>query len=99
MVEKLMAKCVKCNTPLECQPTGRPPRYCGKACRHLGHWTPHEMRHSAASLLLVQGVALEVVSELLGHSSIRMTKDVYGHLLRPQMRRAADAMDALLGSS
>lgn len=62
----------------------------------LGHWTPHELRHSAASLLLAQGVPLEVVSDLLGHASIRMTKDVYGHLLRPQRRHAAEAMDRLL---
>ena len=65
----------------------------------LGHWTPTELRHSAASLLLAQGMPLEVVSEVLGHSSIRITKDVYGHLMRPQLRSAADAMDALLGGS
>jgi len=58
----------------------------------LGHWHPHELRHSAASIMLAQGVPLEVVSEVLGHSSIRMTKDVYGHLIGNQKREAADAM-------
>lgn len=59
----------------------------------LGHWHPHELRHSAASLLLAMGVRLEVVSEVLGHSSIRITKDVYGHLMPEAKSEAAEAMD------
>ena len=55
----------------------------------LGRWHPHELRHSAASLMLAQGVKIQVVSELLGHSSIRMTADVYGHVLAPDRRPAA----------
>jgi integrase len=62
----------------------------------LGHWHPHELRHSAASLMLAQGVKLHVVSQVLGHSSSRMTSDVYGHLLEPDRREAARAMGALL---
>ena len=62
----------------------------------LGHWHPHELRHSAASIMLAQGVPLEVVSETLGHTSIRITKDVYGHLLGAQRKHAADAMGAAL---
>lgn len=62
----------------------------------IGRWTPHEMRHSAASLLLAQGVPLKVVSETLGHSSIRVTADVYGHLMEPAKAEAADAMEAAL---
>ena len=62
----------------------------------LGHWHPHELRHSAASLMLAQGVPLEVVSEILGHASIRMTKDVYGHIMAPQRQAAADAMGQAL---
>lgn len=63
-------------------------------------WSPHELRHSAASILLAQGVPLEVVSEILGHSSIRVTKDVYGHLTSDVLRRGADAMtDALTGDT
>jgi integrase len=49
----------------------------------LGHWHPHKLRHSAASLILAQGVKLQVVSEVLGHASIRMIADVYGHILAP----------------
>lgn len=64
----------------------------------LGRWTPHELRHSAASLLLAQGVPLKVVSETLGHSSIRVTADVYGHLMEPAKAEAAEAMESALWS-
>jgi integrase len=64
----------------------------------LGRWSPHELRHSAASLLLAQGVPLKVVSETLGHASIRITADVYGHLLEPAKAEAADAMERALWS-
>jgi integrase len=60
----------------------------------LGHWHPHEARHSAASVMLAQGVPLEVVSEVLGHSSIYITKDVYGHLVEGAKRDAAERMAA-----
>lgn len=59
-------------------------------------WSPHELRHSAASLLIAQGVPMKLVSELLGHSSIRMTADVYGHLFDEAGAVAADAMTAAL---
>lgn len=67
-------------------------------CRRadLGDWHPHELRHSAASLMLAQGVKLQVVSEVLGHSSIRLTADVYGHILAPDRQSAADAMSTAL---
>ena len=48
--------------------------------------------------MLAQGVKLQVVSEVLGHSSIRMTADVYGHILAPDRQAAADAMTAALWS-
>jgi integrase len=56
----------------------------------------HDLRHSAASLLLAQGVHPRAIMELLGHSSITVTMDVYGHVLPAMMREAADKMDALL---
>lgn len=62
----------------------------------IGRWSPHELRHSAASLLLAMGVPLKVVSETLGHSSIRVTADVYGHLMEPARAEAADAMTSAL---
>lgn len=62
----------------------------------LGHWTPHELRHSAASLMLARGVPLEVVSEVLGHASIRITADVYAHLQDRQLESAAETMAGAL---
>ena len=73
-------------------------RLCKKA--GLGHWHPHELRHSGASLMLAQGTPLHVVSEVLGHASITITKDVYGHLVEGDKRLAAESMSrALLNAS
>lgn len=57
----------------------------------------HELRHSAASLLIAQGVPLKTVSTVLGHSTITLTSDVYGHLFQDAQREAANAMDRALG--
>jgi integrase len=57
----------------------------------------HDLRHSAASLMLAQGVAARVVMETLGHSSYSLTMDTYSHVLPALQRQAADAMDRLLG--
>ena len=57
----------------------------------------HVARHSAASLLLSEGVPLKTVQEVLGHSTIRLTADTYGHLMPGDDERAADAMDRAVG--
>ncbi len=54
------------------------------------------LRHSCASLLLAQEVTLDLVAEQLGHASIRVTKDVYGHLMPRSRARAAEAMRRIL---
>lgn len=71
-----------------------------RVCRQakIGSWHPHELRHSAASLMLAQGVPIQVVSDVLGHSSIRLTADVYGHVLSPARHAAAEAMTSVLWS-
>jgi len=53
-------------------------------------------RHTAASLLLAQGVSPRVVMEVLGHSSFALTMDTYTHVMEPFMRDAAEAMDTAL---
>lgn len=40
----------------------------------------HSLRHGLAKRLLEQGMPLQVVSAMLGHSSIRVTADTYGHV-------------------
>ncbi len=62
----------------------------------LGHWSIHELRHSCASLLIAMEVPLEVISDQLGHASIRVTSDVYGHLLPGARVKAAAAMESVL---
>jgi integrase len=69
-------------------------RLCERA--GLGHRHPHELRHSGASLMLAQGTPLHVVSEVLGHASIAITKDVYGHLLEGDKLAAAESMSRAL---
>jgi integrase len=58
----------------------------------------HDLRHSAASLLLAQGVPMRAVMELLGHSNISTTADIYSHVMPAMMRDVADKMDVILGS-
>jgi len=54
----------------------------------------HSLRHSHGSHLLADGVSLPVVSERLGHSSVRTTAEVYAHALRGQDDEAALRWDA-----
>ncbi len=56
----------------------------------------HDLRHSCASLLFSQGVPARTVSDLLGHSEVSTTLDLYTHLIPPARRDAADALDRLL---
>jgi integrase len=56
----------------------------------------HDMRHTAATLALLQGVPAKVVSEMLGHASITITMNLYMHVLPSMQDAAAEAMEALL---
>ena len=56
----------------------------------------HDLRHSAASLLIAAGVELVEVSLLLGHSELRVTADLYAHLQAQTAAKAARQMDAVL---
>jgi len=60
--------------------------------------TFHELRHTHASLLLQNKVHPKIVSERLGHSTIKMTLDVYSHLIPTMQKEAADLFDQLLQS-
>jgi integrase len=57
----------------------------------------HDLRHSAAAILIAQGVHSKALQELLRHSSIEMTYDLYGHLFDQVRCETANAMDAALG--
>ena len=52
---------------------------------------PHWFRHSMATRMLRDGVPVEVVSKVLGHSSVAITSAVYGHLTAEDARKALEA--------
>jgi integrase len=56
----------------------------------------HDARHGCATLLTAAGVAPRVVMEILGHSQISITMDVYTHLTSDTQREAISHMDRLL---
>ncbi|MBV9691594.1 MAG: site-specific integrase [Ktedonobacteraceae bacterium] len=55
----------------------------------------HDLRHSAATLLLGMGVNPKIVQELLGHSTISMTMDIYSHVLPSMQQEAMGKLDDL----
>ncbi len=64
----------------------------------IAHIRFHDLRHSCATLLLAQGVPARVVQDILGHSAIRVTMDVYSHVMPSMRDEAARAMDSVLGA-
>ncbi|MDO8674421.1 MAG: tyrosine-type recombinase/integrase [Dehalococcoidia bacterium] len=56
----------------------------------------HDLRHTAATLLLSKGVHAKVVSEMLGHANIAITLDTYSHVLPSMQAEAARVMEGLL---
>jgi integrase len=56
----------------------------------------HDLRHTAASLMLNNGIPVIVVSRRLGHARPSITLDVYGHLIPSKQQEAVEKMDELL---
>ena len=61
-----------------------------------GSFRLYDLRHTCATLLLLAGVHPKIVSERLGHSSIRETMDTYSHVLPSMQKQASDALEAML---
>ena len=57
----------------------------------------HDLRHSAAALMLERGVPVKMVSEMLGHTSVGITLDLYAHVTPTMQRQAVAAIEAILG--
>lgn len=65
----------------------------------LPHVRVHDLRHSAATMLLTAGGSLRDVQEMLGHSSYNLTADVYAHVLDEQRQATAERIDEALGAA
>ena len=61
-----------------------------------GNIGPHTLRHTATTLMLQQGLGPKVVADRLGHSTTRMTMDVYAHVAPELEAKAADAVAAAI---
>lgn len=57
----------------------------------------HDLRHTAAPLLLKEGIPVKVVSELLGHSDVALTLRVHAHVLPDMQAQATAALERLFG--
>lgn len=68
-------------------------RICKRA--EIPYYGLHALRHTFASNCFRMDVPIEVVSKLLGHSSVLVTQNVYVHILPEQRRDAVDRLDAL----
>jgi integrase len=88
-----------------CSEIGTPLNYAGLTYRYfrpilekagLAHATMYALRHSHATLLLVMEQNPKIVSERLGHSSIRLTMDTYSHVVPTMQRGASDKLEGLL---
>ena len=58
----------------------------------------YDLRHTCAALLLKAGVHSKIVSELLGHATVKLTLDTYSHVLPDMQQQVSDSMEALLFS-
>jgi integrase len=57
----------------------------------------HDLRHTAATLLLGMGVEMRVIQDILGHSNMATTANIYAHVLPAMQQEAMGKMDRLLG--
>jgi site-specific recombinase XerD len=70
-------------------------------CRRAGldeQRTPRELRHTFVPLLSDNGMAIEEMSPLVGHSSSNVTETVYRHQIRPVITVGAEAMDKIFAN-
>ena len=86
----------KIGTPLGAANVRRAFRQIAKAAGlDSRQWTPRELRHSFVSLLSDNGMPLENISRLVGHSDTTVTEAVYRKQIRPMLLEGAEAMDRI----
>ncbi|MGH8990226.1 MAG: tyrosine-type recombinase/integrase [Acidimicrobiia bacterium] len=59
----------------------------------------HDLRHTCAALLVADGRHMEEVKDYLGHSTIRVSSDRYGHLFPRARQELADGLDAIFAGA
>ena len=59
---------------------------------NLPHLNPHAFRHSAASIMITNGVDIVTVSKMLGHKDVTTTLNIYAHAINEASRSASDTM-------
>src|SRR5262249_20643915 len=72
------------------------------ACRRAGlspGFRVHDLRHTAAALMIQAGYPPKMLQEIMGHASITTTLDLYGHLYPGDMDRYADRLDSAAEAS
>jgi integrase len=69
------------------------------AAAGLGDISPHELRHTAASLAVSAGANVKAVQRMLGHASAAMTLDVYADLFEDELDQVAERMDTARGQA
>jgi len=69
-----------------------------RIARRAGLWGIrfHDLRHTFASLMLLAGIHPKIVSEMLGHSSVAFTLDVYSHVVGGLQKKAMERLDEML---
>lgn len=65
----------------------------------LGHFRLHDLRHTAATFAHAAGASAKEIQDMLGHSSIAVTMNIYTHLFPTAQRAVADKMEAMLEAS
>ena len=78
-------------------PVRRTGRRNGPAARR--HRSSARSDRTCATHLLGEGVHPKIVSELLGHSDINVTRNLYSHVMPTMQKQAVDALDDLLGET
>lgn len=87
--------CTKVGTGLDSANVLRGFRSVVTAAGIAGSWTPRELRHSFVSLLSANGVPVESIARLVGHSGTAVTEAVYRKELRPVLTDGAEVIGSI----
>ncbi|MBC6456339.1 tyrosine recombinase XerC [Actinomadura sp. HBU206391] len=91
--------CSQTGTPLDAANVRRAFRAITKKAGLGQNWTPRELRHSFVSIMSDNGVPIETIADLVGHSSTAVTEEVYRHQLKPVITKGAETMNSIFSPS